>query len=127
MIEIFHTILCSTNNCAWQVKVPTAYNCGTGKGHGTKTIFEQIFLIFSEENSEMGITKSKMRELLDSAANSQKREHDKKIAELKKQHDENLKKTQDELEKNMKNLSQLRLIFDEMRSMISYVFQKVNF
>ena len=59
----------------------------------------------------MGITKSKMKEMLNSAADSQKREHDKKIEELKKQHDLNLKKTQEELEKNMKNLSQLRLIF----------------
>ena len=38
----------------------------------------------------MGVTKSKMREMLNFAADSQKREHDKKIEELKKQHDDNL-------------------------------------
>ena len=59
----------------------------------------------------MGVTKSKMREMLNLAADSQKREHDKKIEELKKQHDNNLKKAQEDLEKNMKKLSQLRLIF----------------
>ena len=59
----------------------------------------------------MGVTKSKMREMLEFASQQEKREHDIKIAELKKLHDENLKKAKEDLEKNIKKLSQLRLIF----------------
>ena len=59
----------------------------------------------------MGVSKSKMREMLEYASRQDKMEHDKKIEELKKQHDENLKKAKEDLEKNMKKLSQLRLIF----------------
>ena len=59
----------------------------------------------------MGITQSKMNKLLAAAANSQQREHDKKMEELKKLHDENLKNTEEELKKDMNNLSQLQLHF----------------
>ena len=57
------------------------------------------------------VSKKRMAEMLDSAANSLRAEHDRKIADLKKQHDHNLQKSQDQWERDMKNLSQLRLIF----------------
>ena len=83
----------------------------------TKNVKERLYFkissIFSETRIRMGgkISKKKMAEMLDSAANSLRAEHDRKIADLKKQHDHNLQKSQDQWERDMKNLSQLRLFF----------------